>query len=279
MYVSSFARVAGYAVSGAVVLGFGMSLAAAGPVQLAPHRATYALSLDGSKAAKRVESAQGEIVYEIRGNACAGYTVALKQNTRLDTDGGGRMSSALTTATWEDGASNAYRFSIQNSINADVRDDANGIAERKDGRIVVKATKPKTESFELDGGIVMPTQHVIKILTMAAQGEPVLEAPVYDGSPDARKVYDTLAVIGKGTSATDGLEDAAKTDGLAGRTRYPVTISYYERGANTQTPEYVISFDLYDNGVSRALKLDYGDFVLRGQLISYEALPTEECPK
>jgi len=259
--------------------GAALAPAAAGPVTLTPHRATYALSLDGSKAARQVDAARGEIVYEIRGSACSGYSVKLRQQTDLDTDGGGTLSSALDSATWEDGEAKTYRFRIQNRVNTELRDDADGVAERKGTSLMVKATKPEAESFELKGGVVLPSQHVVKILTAAAEGDTTLEAPVYDGSPDARKVYDTLAVIGRAKTTSEGLEEAAKVAGLDGRTRYPVTISYFEKGADATTPDYIISFDLYDNGVSRALKLDYGDFALRGTLTSYETLPVEECPK
>ncbi|MFD2031012.1 EipB family protein [Ancylobacter dichloromethanicus] len=107
----------------------------------------------------------------------------------------------------------------------------------------------------------------------------MLEASVFDGSPDARKVYDTLAVIGRGTRDATGLEAAATAGDLAGRARYPVTISYYERGGSSETPDYTIRFDMFDNGVSRDLKLDYGEFALNGTLISYEALPMEACSK
>ncbi len=250
----------------------------AGAVQLSPHRATYALSLDGSKPAKRVNAARGEITYELRGNPCAGYSVQLSQSTDLDTEGG-RLNSAVKTATWEDGEANAYRFRVTNTINGEAPEEADGVAERKDGQLVVRATKPETETIQLTKGVLLPTQHILSVLAKAQQGDAILEAPVFDGSPDARKIFDTLSVIGKGTSDPKGLEGAATTADLSGRTRYPVTISYYERGARGQTPDYTISFDLYDNGVSRALKLDYGDFALRGTLTSYEALPQEACSK
>ncbi|QIB32324.1 cell envelope integrity EipB family protein [Ancylobacter pratisalsi] len=249
----------------------------AAAVQLAPHRATYALSLDGSKVAKRVNAASGQIVYELRGNQCAGYSVLLRQNTDLDTQGG-LLSSSISTATWEDGTGKAYRFRVTNKVNGDAPEQADGVAERRDGTLVVKATKPEETTVKISGSVLLPTQHVLRVLAAATSGEPILQAPVYDGSPDARKVYDTLSVIGKGITDEQGLEQAAKSGELAGRTRYPVTISYYERGGKDQTPSYVISFDLFDNGVSRALKLDYGDFALRGTLISYEPLPTEACP-
>jgi hypothetical protein len=40
-----------------------------------------------------------------------------------------------------------------------------------------------------------------------------------------------------------------------------------------------LSFQLYENGISRALRLDYGDFVLAGEMTSLELLPTPPCPK
>ena len=53
-------------------------------------------------------------------------------------------------------------------------------------------------------------------------------------------------------------------------TRWPVTVSYYDRDAKTkegeQTPVYAMSFELFENGVSRALVLDYNDFVIAGAM-------------
>ncbi|MBS7541441.1 cell envelope integrity EipB family protein [Ancylobacter lacus] len=254
-----------------------LPLGVAEAVQLTPHRAVYELSLDGSKAAKRVEAARGEIVYELKGNACSGYSVNLRQVTELETDGGDRVRSALNTVTWEDGAADTYRFRIQNTVNDEPQDDADGVAERKGGVLDVRTTKPEAGNAILGDAVVLPTQHVVKMITAATQGDTVLEARVFDGSPDGRKVYDTLSVIGKATTAQDGVEPALSS--LASLARYPVTVSYYEHGAAAETPDYVISFDLYANGVSRALKLDYGDFVLRGTLTAYEALPEEPCSK
>lgn len=264
--------------SAAALLLLAGSAVPAAAIQLTPHRATYDISLDASKPATRVAGAEGRIVYELRGNPCAGYSVQLTQSTHLMTEGG-RVNSAVSTATWEDGDGNAYRFRVTNTLNGETPDEADGVAERKDGRLVVKATKPEADTRQLGSDILLPTQHVLSLIDSAQKGDSILEAKVFDGSPDAKKVYDTLSVIGRGVSDGKGLEDAATTGDLAGRTRYPVTISYYERGASSQTPDYIISFDMFDNGVSRNLKLDYGEFALRGRLTSYEALPAEECAK
>ncbi|WP_371345900.1 cell envelope integrity EipB family protein [Ancylobacter sp. IITR112] len=254
----------------------GASALPAMAIQLSPHRATYAVSLDASKSGTRINGAEGRIVYEMRGSACAGYSVQLRQDTQLATEGG-RVNSAVSTATWEDGEGKSYRFRVSNRINGETTEEADGVAERKDGELTVRATKPEAETVMLGKNILLPTQHVLRLISSAESGEAVLEAPVFDGSPDAKKVYDTLAVIGRGTTDAKGLEQAAMTGDLAGRPRFPVTISYFERGGASQTPDYVISFDMFDNGVSRKLKLDYGEFALNGTLISYEALPKEEC--
>ena len=47
---------------------------------------------------------------------------------------------------------------------------------------------------------------------------------------------------------------------------------------NDLTPDYAVSFNLWDNGVSTRMRLDYGDFALKGDLSHFEALTAEPCP-
>jgi hypothetical protein len=73
------------------------------------------------------------------------------------------------------------------------------------------------------------------------------------------------------------LEEAAQKPELVAMTRYPVTVSYFEAGAGERTPAYVLGFELYENGISRALRLDYGGFALRGELSTLELLKPTPC--
>jgi hypothetical protein len=45
-----------------------------------------------------------------------------------------------------------------------------------------------------------------------------------------------------------------------------------------QAPAYAIGFELYENGISRALVLDYNDFVVSGKLSSLELKQPKPCP-
>ena len=62
--------------------------------------------------------------------------------------------------------------------------------------------------------------------------------------------------------------------------RWPVTISYFDptkAKGGEETPVYSISFDLYANGVSSRIRLDYGDFTLKGEMKSLEFMPQAAC--
>lgn len=258
----------------------GAADAAAQGMTLAPHRAIYELTLDPSKASSKIDRASGRIAFEITGNACQGYSVTLRQVTQLDTGEGRQNTSDLHSVTWEDGEAKSYRFKSKNFLNDTLRDEVDGSAERAgSGAVSVRLRTPKTPPFELKGSIAFPTEHLKKLLAAAQAGEKIFETRVFDGAPDGKKVYDTLAIIGPAVTGGEGLEEAARKPELEGMKRYPLTISYFEPGVGERTPAYILSFDLYENGISRALKLDYGGFALRGELSSLELLKETPCKR
>lgn len=243
----------------------------AAAVTLLPHKATYRLSLDGSKPSGQLEEMNGEINYEISGDACAGYTTVTRQQSAAST-GGEPLRQSVTSKAWEDGAGKSYRFLSTTEGGDDDGQELEANVERQEPpalRVIV--TKPESATFTLKGDILMPTEHVKKILAAAAAGESVYQAKVYDGASDPQKVFDTLAVIGRPSTDESRIAAPARA-ALAGRTFYPVTISYFDEGGVDRTPAYVMSFSLYDNGVVGSLKIDYGRFAVVGAMASFETL-------
>ena len=94
-------------------------------------------------------------------------------------------------------------------------------------------------------------------------------------------MFNTLTVIGREIAADEKKPDdaAAGKSALASLKRWPVTISYFEQGSKSgeQTPVYAIGFELYENGISRALQLDYGDFVVSGMMSQLELKDIPAC--
>ena len=257
--------------------------AAAGGPFLA-HQALYELSLLKSRGSNSINSARGRILYNFSGSACEGYTSAFRQVSELDSGEGKRTLSDLRSTSWEDGAGKSYRFKIDTRMNDTDSTPVDGMAERSGDQITVKLKQPVAKTFTLDGATVFPTEQIQRIIAAARAGKSVLELMVYDGSDNGEKVYNTLSVIGQpipGDRTIATPDPSIANDVMKPLTRWPVTVSYYDRDAKArdgeQTPVYAMSFELFENGVSRALVLDYNDFVISGALGKFDVKDSKPC--
>ncbi|MBM6594200.1 cell envelope integrity EipB family protein [Microvirga pudoricolor] len=252
------------------------------PVQLVPHRAVYDLSLVRSTGSRGVESATGRIAMDFGGDACDGYTLKYRQVTILNGSETGSRTLDVRTATFESGDGNSMRFKTESASEGTPTDNVDGEAKvRPDGNLSVSLKGGKEKGFSAGGHPVFPTEHMKRLIEAARAGQNTVSVKIYDGSDGGTKVYDTLALIGRKIEGGAGanLEEAVRKDALAGVARWPVTISYFNVANGDQTPAYTISFDLYENGISRALKLDYGDFALKGDLKSLDLSSASACQR
>ncbi len=246
---------------------------------LAAHRAVYDLTLASSTDAKGPNTARGRIAFDFTGNSCEGYVQNFRQMTEVQPADGPSRISDMRSATFEDGDGRTFRFKVESTVdNAGVEDVDGRAAKSGDGALSVSLSRPRPSKLDLDQAVVFPTEHLRRILEAGRQGKKILEAKVYDGSDSGQKVFESLTVIGARTVAPVP-EKAAQIPQMQNMPRWPVSISYFEEGKKDSPPSYTLSFDLYENGVSRALKFDYGDFVLLGELTKLEFLPSNPCKK
>jgi hypothetical protein len=251
-------------------------------IDLAPHRAVYDLKLQLSRGKRPIEGVRGRILYDFTGNPCEGYALQFRQVSELNTGEGSNLFTDLRAATWEDGEAKSFRFNSQNYMNEKLVDSVDGRAERKGTGLGIKLTKPAGKTVNLTATLIFPTEHMRRIIAAARAGDTVVEVPVFDGSETGEKTYDTLTVIGKAIRPEAGRpSDAAGAESsLATLTRWPIRISYFDKGKTgegEQMPVYAISFELYDNGISRNLALDYNDFVIAGEMTALEMKKSSPC--
>lgn len=249
------------------------------PPVLASHRAVYDLKLVKSEGNKAPSDARGRIAFDFIGSACDGYSQNFRQLTELQGAEGPLRVSDMRSATFEDGDGRNFTFKVQTNVdNAKVEESDGRAARATDGGLSVSLSHPKATKLDLARDVAFPTDHLRRVIEAAKAGERLLAVKVYDGSETGEKIFDTTTVIGK--ALTGPVDDAgAGVPTLAGLTRWPVAISYFEEGKADSAPNYVLSFDLYENGISRELKLDYGDFTLLGHMVKLELLPNKECGK
>jgi EipB-like len=260
------------------------ALAQDAPVMLAPHRAVYDLSLEKTRGNSQVSAVRGRILYDFDGNACEGYSLEFRQVSEVESGEDKESTSDLRSTTWEGADAKSFKFTSQNFVNENLVDTIDGHAERGPDEIAVDLLKPEQKTLDLDAKVVFPTEHMVRVIGAARAGKSILEFPVYDGSDTGQKVFDTLTVIGRKIGRNEHQHDdvAANDAKLAAVARWPVTISYFDQSKkaenNEQAPAYAIGFELYENGISRALVLDYNDFVVTGKLSSLELKQPKPCP-
>jgi envelope integrity protein B len=248
--------------------------------ELAAHRAIYELKLAQTRGNSPAAAARGRILYDFSGNACDGYALHFRQVSELDNGEGKVTLSDLRSTTWEDGAAKKFIFKSQNYLNETLVDTVDGEAEREPDKVAVSLTEPAAKKFDLEAAMVFPTDHMRRIIEAAREDKNILELPVYDGSEKGEKVYNTLTVIGPAIAPNERVptDAAAGEPVLATLKRWPVTVSYFDKTArDDQLPVYSIRFEVYENGVSRALMLDYNDFAISGELTSLELRNSAPC--
>jgi hypothetical protein len=249
-------------------------------VHLVAHRAVYDLTLLKAVGSKSPTSARGRIAFDFTGSACDGYVQNFRQLTELQPAEGPTRISDLRSLTFEDGEGRNFTFKTQTKVDNEQSDEVDGHAQRPaEGPVSVNLVKPKTVKLDFDHDVLFPTEHLKYIVAAAEAGKHVLEVKVYDGSDTGDKVYSTTTIIGHEIDSP-AVEKAAHIPALERLRRWPVSISYFDEGRKDEAPDYTLSFDLYENGISRALRLDYGDFVLAGEMTSLELLPpAKNCTK
>jgi hypothetical protein len=253
-----------------------------GALPLASHRAAYDISLleTGQPLAASAQtpvSATGLIAYEFRGSRCEGYTSNFRQLTELERSEGEPVSMQVNAVSFEDADGKSMRFRVD-SRGAQETPPVVGTATRNAGDdLLVELTKPTPRTIDFGHDVLFPTQHIERLIEAAKNGGGAIQARVYDGSETGAKIFATMAVIGKETSKpTDDTETATELKRIR---RWPLVVSYFNEASKDSAPEYTLSFDLYENGVSGTLKLDYGLFALRARLRKLEILPISACAK
>jgi len=262
----------------AVAISAGAAHAAGPGVTLLPHRAVYDLTLGKTSGSGAPATARGRIVYEFSGTPCEGYVTNFRQITEIQMDEGRSRVSDMRSSTYEDGDGSGFRFKTDTFIDNTLVDSIDGRAHKADdGAVSVNVTKPTVRKIDFEPGAYFPTAQMVHIVEEARKGARTAQVKVFDGSDNGQKLFDTMTVIGQGTQNPSAEKAAATADALKGVQHWPVSVSYFDPSKRDGSPNYVLGFDLYENGVSGKLRIDYGSYVLNGEMTKFEILPQKEC--
>ncbi len=256
---------------------------AAHALELQPHRAVYDLALSGAEPSTSLVDASGRLVFELKGSACAGYSVEFRNVTEVTDREGTRRVTDLRSSTRETTTPPALVFSHETLVDREMVSEIDGTATGGAGGIDVAITTPKETTLSL-GRAIFPTAHTALVLESAEAGERILEATVYDGGDEADSLYETATVIGDGATDLPGASPDERVvlsgvEGAMDRTAWKLVISYFQQGGveGERMPEYELNTYMLDNGISYDVAFNYGSFRMAGKLTSLTLLDAEPC--
>lgn len=259
-----------------------ISAVGAGAVRLQPHVAVYDLSLARSENRLGVQGVSGRLAIELSGSECEDWTVNFRMVSQFFNEDQTTRLLDTQSSTWEAGDGRSINVSQRHFVDSTL-DSEMKVTASKDasGRTRGKVDTASPQEFELDNGTIFPVMHLQRLLEAAREGKLRDKSSVFDGTEGA-KSYTAITFFGrpreKGAHKT-----ALKSDGgeqLANVTAWPATISYYEQALgenNDGLPSYEVSAEMFENGVSGDMTIDYGDYALDAKLSKLELKPYTEC--
>ena len=262
-------------------LAFIMMSMSAHAATLASHRAIYDLSTTRLDSGSGYSSIEGRLAYELTGTACDGWAVTYRiANRYVQAEKGTQVLDTQLT-TWESGDGLEMNLSQKQFVegNLDSEEKLKVKREKANQEAKGQMSKPKELEFTLPSEALFPSTHQLHLLNAAKKGVTRDSSIVFDGS-DGEKTYKAISFIGKmrapGSFAPD--KDNNETTPLRSLPSWPVTISYFPTDDdNVEKPVYQASFNMYENGVSTDLVLDYGSYALKGKLTKLDILKTDAC--
>ncbi len=239
---------------------------------LAAHRAFYKLSLDDTHAGD-VVAASGTMSYEVM-DACDGWAVQQRLDMIVTNRDSQDVRMVSDYATWESKDGLKMRFRMRQTTDTATTEVTSGEAsvDRPGGSGEVRYALPKPNVQKLPMGTLFPMWHTATIIAAAEQGKKVLSLPLFDGTGDTG-AQDTSVVITSWHTKPAPFRIAA----LAALPGGYVHVAFFDRTPDASEPDYEVSMHYWENGVADDLRMDFGDFVMRGKLDEFKLAAPHHC--
>ncbi|MEE2980243.1 MAG: DUF1849 family protein [Pseudomonadota bacterium] len=238
--------------------------------QMMSHRGLYSMSLQTSSRTSDVAQLGGHMVLEIA-DTCDGWTLEQRVALIFTTVVGDEVASYTSFTSWEADDGQRFHFEQQTRQGNVLIDELSGDAKLNgDQGGVAMLDKPYLVEVALPPGTVFPNMHTEMLIKRAAAGDTFFNRIVFDGTSVDNPNHVT-AFIG---APIDGPRLAQ--DEQAPRV-WPVRLAFFQIDAQNPEPDVGIGLLLEPNGVTRAIELDYGSFVIDGRLDELEFIPPIDC--
>jgi len=243
--------------------------------EIAPHRASYTLSLGASKSSGGVVDLDGAMYIEWQ-EVCDGWTINQRMRFNMTDSDGERTDNDINFSSWEAKDGLSYQFTLRSLRDGEVDETLRGRAvldgKGKGGKAVF--AEPEGLELDLPPGTLFPTAHTLVLIRMAEKGEQQVARMVFDGAT-RDGALEVNAIIGpKGAESGAAPRIAAV---VGARPAWHVRMAFFKTDDRGGEPEYETGLRLQDNGVGRDYTFEYPEFAIKSRLDLLEALPKPKC--
>lgn len=250
---------------------------------ITPHKAIYTIKMAGVKNGSRISDIGGRMLFSWADD-CSAWNMEQKMYLRFYYSEGDTSDSLsdLISRESKDGAS--YNFHLRrNGEGKQVAEIFSGhanLASTPDAYGAGEAifTGGKERKVDLKHAL-FPAHHTMELLANARAGKKFFSVNVFDGA-DESGVNEISAFIGdaldKGAEVKQAGEKKSGTlseNPLMQARAWPIRMAFFAPNSETSAPDYEMDMVMLDNGVIKAMTVDYGDFSMRAELVEVVPLP------
>ncbi len=243
-----------------------------GSERMVAHRAGYRLSLAQVRANSNVATARGAMLYEV-GDACEGWTTRQRFTLTLNDRDGQEVETTSDYSTYETKDGRSIRFSLTQTSQGAVSQRIAGTATLGPNGGFVRYTDPEPKEERLPIGTLLPTAHTIRALAEARAGQRMISVPLFDGT-SADGAQDSTTAI----SAWLPPQTIERFPALSALSSARMRVAFFDRnsarGGSASAPDYEVGLRYFENGVADELKMDFGEFVVNGQMMELALVPS-----
>lgn len=239
------------------------------PIELTGQKALYTLSLAKVRG-HAVTGAVGRLSFDVS-RTCKGFAVG-QRLTLLVRNGNGTLSRTVSNyETWESLHGHRFSFLLRQTEDGNARTELKGTARMTATGGTVHYLAPAGRIARLPSATLFPMAHTRALLRAAAAGKPSIDPPLFDGTSPRGAEHSFVAILGWHKPKPERFKS------LSGLPSTSVDIGFFPRTAKDDTPDFRTEARYFTNGVARDVRLDFGDFVLRGRLISLTVPTPQSC--
>ena len=249
--------------------------------ELVAHRAIYDLELVRGGGGADFTNAGGKMYLDWN-DVCDGWTMTQHVRLFFSNANGPTMQNDFSFSSWESRSGKNFRYSMLSKTNGEVNERVEGKAHIDPVTGMGKATftKPTKFEMELPVGTIFPTQHIFDTVDHALVGGHSLVRYVFSGTGDD-SLNEVSAFISAGRGGVPYSEsiddDDTDADWQKNLDHWAISMGYFPFGGEDSRPEFEIHFEIFENGISPLMDLDYGTFAIRGTMKHVEFYPVPDC--